>query len=31
MLLEHPRYYVYREELLTFLNDCEHGGGYRAA
>lgn len=22
-LLEHPRYYQYREELLTFLADCE--------
>ena len=31
MLLEHPRYYVYREELLSFLNEYEHGGGYRAA
>jgi nitrate/nitrite transport system ATP-binding protein len=23
-LLEHPKYYEYREELLTFLADCEH-------
>ena len=30
-LLEHPRYYEYREELLTFLEEYEHGGGYRAA
>ena len=22
-LLEHPRYYEYREELLQFLEDCE--------
>ncbi len=22
-LLEHPRYYEYREELLTFLADCD--------
>jgi nitrate/nitrite transport system ATP-binding protein len=25
-LLEHPRYYQYREELLQFLEDCEHAG-----
>ena len=23
-MLEHPRYYDYREELLGFLEDCEH-------
>ena len=26
-LLEHPRYYEYRQELLTFLEDYEHGAG----
>jgi nitrate/nitrite transport system ATP-binding protein len=26
-LLEHPRYYDYRQELLTFLEDYEHGAG----
>ena len=31
MLLEHPRYYAYREELLSFLEEYEHGGGARAA
>ena len=31
MLLEHPRYYAYREELLSFLEEYEHGGGTRAA
>ena len=31
MLLEHPRYYTYREELLSFLEEYEHGGGSRAA
>jgi nitrate/nitrite transport system ATP-binding protein len=31
MLLEHPRYYAYREELLSFLEEYEHGGGSRAA
>jgi nitrate/nitrite transport system ATP-binding protein len=30
-LLEHPRYYHYREELLSFLEEYEHGGGARAA
>ncbi|MBI2311005.1 MAG: ATP-binding cassette domain-containing protein [Betaproteobacteria bacterium] len=25
MLLEHPDYYALREELLSFLADCEHG------
>ena len=25
-LLEHPRYYAYREELLTFLEEHERGG-----
>jgi nitrate/nitrite transport system ATP-binding protein len=29
-LLEHPRYYEYRQELLTFLEDYEHGAGARA-
>lgn len=23
-LLEHPDYYMYRESLLTFLNECDH-------
>ena len=31
MLLEHPRYYANREELLSFLQEYEHGGGARAA
>jgi nitrate/nitrite transport system ATP-binding protein len=31
MLLEHPRYYEYREELLSFLEEYEHGSGNRAA
>jgi len=31
MLLEHPRYYAYREELLSFLEQYEHGAGNRAA
>jgi nitrate/nitrite transport system ATP-binding protein len=31
MLLEHPRYYAYREELLSFLEEYEHGAGTRAA
>ena len=31
MLLEHPRYYAYREELLSFLEEYEHGAGARAA
>jgi nitrate/nitrite transport system ATP-binding protein len=31
MLLEHPRYYAYREELLSFLEEYEHGAGHRAA
>jgi len=30
-LLEHPRYYEYRQELLTFLEEFEHGAGGRAA
>jgi nitrate/nitrite transport system ATP-binding protein len=25
MLLEHPDYYQLREQLLTFLAECEHG------
>ncbi|MBK8211676.1 MAG: ABC transporter ATP-binding protein, partial [Rhodospirillales bacterium] len=24
-LLDHPKYYEYREELLGFLAECEHG------
>jgi nitrate/nitrite transport system ATP-binding protein len=31
LLLEHPRYYEYREELLSFLEEHEHGSGSRAA
>ena len=31
MLLEHPRYYAYREELLSFLEEYEHGADTRAA
>jgi nitrate/nitrite transport system ATP-binding protein len=31
MLLDHPRYYSYREELLSFLEEYEHGAGHRAA
>jgi nitrate/nitrite transport system ATP-binding protein len=31
MLLEHSRYYAYREELLSFLEEYEHGSGTRAA
>jgi nitrate/nitrite transport system ATP-binding protein len=30
-LLEHPRYYDYRRELLSFLEEFEHGAGGRAA
>jgi len=30
-LLEHPRYYEYRQELLTFLEEFEHGAGGRTA
>ncbi len=29
-LLEHPHYYEYRQEILTFLEECEHGAGGRA-
>jgi nitrate/nitrite transport system ATP-binding protein len=29
-LLEHPRYYEYRQELLSFLEEYEHGAGSRA-
>ena len=25
MLLEHPDYYALREQLLTFLAECDHG------
>jgi nitrate/nitrite transport system ATP-binding protein len=28
-LLEHPRYYEYRQELLSFLDEFEHGAGGR--
>jgi nitrate/nitrite transport system ATP-binding protein len=30
-LLEHPRYYEYRQELLTFLAEFEHGASARTA
>ncbi|MGE0563437.1 MAG: ABC transporter ATP-binding protein [Pseudolabrys sp.] len=30
-LLEHPRYYEYRQELLAFLEEFEHGAGGKAA
>jgi nitrate/nitrite transport system ATP-binding protein len=30
-LLEHPRYYEYRQELLAFLEEFEHGASGRAA
>ena len=30
-LLEHPRYYEYRQELLAFLEEFEHGAAGRAA
>ena len=30
-LLEHPRYYDYRNELLGFLRDYEHGAGGKSA
>jgi nitrate/nitrite transport system ATP-binding protein len=30
-LLEHPRYYEYRQELLTFLEEFEHGAAARPA
>jgi nitrate/nitrite transport system ATP-binding protein len=30
-LLEHPRFYAYREELLQFLEDYEHGADAEAA
>ncbi len=29
-LLEHPSYYEYRQELLSFLEEFEHGAGGRA-
>jgi nitrate/nitrite transport system ATP-binding protein len=28
-LLDHPRYYDYRQELLSFLDEYEHGAGGR--
>ncbi|HLF23702.1 MAG TPA: nitrate ABC transporter ATP-binding protein, partial [Burkholderiales bacterium] len=31
VLLDHARYYEYRQELLTFLEEFEHGAGGRAA
>lgn len=30
-LLEHPDYYAYREELLTFLEEYEHGAHKKEA
>ncbi|WP_339950110.1 nitrate ABC transporter ATP-binding protein [uncultured Albimonas sp.] len=30
-LLEHPDYYLYREQVLTFLEDCETGAHGRSA
>ena len=30
-LLEHPKFYAYREELLQFLADYEHGSHAEAA
>jgi nitrate/nitrite transport system ATP-binding protein len=30
-LLEHPDYYAYRQEILTFLASCEHGPAAPAA
>jgi nitrate/nitrite transport system ATP-binding protein len=30
-LLDHPRYYEYRRELLSFLDEFEHGAAGRAA
>lgn len=30
-LLEHPKFYGYREEVLQFLADCEHGSHAEAA
>ncbi len=30
-LLEHPKYYEYREELLSFLADCERERSSQAA
>jgi nitrate/nitrite transport system ATP-binding protein len=30
-LLDHPRYYEYRQELLSFLDEFEHGAGGRTA
>lgn len=30
-LLEHSNYYGYREELLSFLDECEHGAETKAA
>jgi nitrate/nitrite transport system ATP-binding protein len=30
-LLEHPDYYAYRQEILTFLASCEHGSAAPAA
>jgi nitrate/nitrite transport system ATP-binding protein len=30
-LLEHPYYYAYRQEILTFLASCEHGPAAPAA
>jgi nitrate/nitrite transport system ATP-binding protein len=30
-LLDHPRYYEYRQEVLSFLDEFEHGAGGRTA
>jgi nitrate/nitrite transport system ATP-binding protein len=30
-LLEHPRYYEYRQELLSFLEEFEHGASGRVS
>jgi nitrate/nitrite transport system ATP-binding protein len=30
-LLDHPRYYEYRQELLSFLDEFEHGAHGRSA
>jgi nitrate/nitrite transport system ATP-binding protein len=30
-MLDHPRYYEYRQELLSFLDEFEHGAGGRPA
>jgi nitrate/nitrite transport system ATP-binding protein len=30
-LLDHPDYYAYREEVLGFLEECEHGAHSKKA